>query len=173
MTVIPAALTRHSRHLSRHSRFRGNPLRQTLRTSDQKRSTGLRVTFSCCVVDAAGTKRAASMWPTRSSIEHGHGTISTPSSPRILSLQLGRDFHVFRSLLPCSKYRLAGRESRAVCQVAFFLGTLCGHLAYATRKGQGFPLRGSPFVLAPVQQSGPCMIPPPAGRNMPREAHNV
>ena len=47
---------------------------------------GMTVTYLHLLSSRCRRARAVSMWPTRSSIEQGHGTLRTPSSPRVPSV---------------------------------------------------------------------------------------
>src|SRR5215203_6993951 len=66
------------------------------------------------------------------------------------SLFIGSEFHGFGRLLPCSKYRLSGREGCAICQVAF-LQTFFGHLAYTIWHGR--PVTSAPSESVSIARS--------------------
>ena len=76
------------------------------------------------------------MWPTRSSIEQGHGTLRTPSSPRALSVVeseiTGMIFLLRCALTHSAEEGLAytlvqsGNEEQQVCTLEQLIDNPCG-----------------------------------------------
>src|SRR5215212_4095804 len=78
-------------------------------------------------ITANATKRSENLLPNLVRISRDllsrllYTSRSLFASLALSSLQLGSDFHNFRSLLPCCKHRLAGGRACSVCQVAISL----------------------------------------------------